>query len=155
VTGEVPGPEGSTMIATTVFPNDPARKFEVDWWDEENHARISSFSIPEKDTAPGGLKIGMSVKEVEALSGAPFTMSGFDWDYGGYADLSGGKLEQLPGGCYPSVRFAPTKQVSADTNIDAVEGDVVVPSSEPLLEKLGVRVESISLGYADTVDEEE
>ena len=36
VTGEVPGPEGITMIATTIFANDPQKQMQVRWWDEEN-----------------------------------------------------------------------------------------------------------------------
>ena len=147
-TGEVDGPEGTTLVATTVFGNDPAKSFQVYWWDETAHAGIASFSVPAGSTAPGGLKLGMTVKEVEALNGGPFTISGFDWDYGGYANFENStKLQELPGGCYPSVRFSTTKEAPEGTNIDPIEGDIQVPTSEPLLVTLDARVESLWLSY--------
>jgi hypothetical protein len=149
VTGQVDGPEGSTVLATTVFPNDPQRSFQVYWWDEDKHASLASFSLPAGDTAPGGLRVGQTVAEIEALNGGPFNISGFDWDYGGFANFGEeSNLLNLPGGCYPSVRFAPTKEAPAGTNIDAVEGDIQVPTTEPLLKTLDARVESVWLSYA-------
>lgn len=149
VTGEVPGPEGSTVLATTVFPNDETRKIEVGWWDEEGLTQLAYFTIPSADISPQGVKTGMTVKEVEALNGAPFEMQGFWWDYGGYANFSGGKLGAPEEGCIVSVRFAPAGESPADLNVEAVSGEVMVPSSEPLLEKLDVRVESLSVSYPD------
>jgi hypothetical protein len=147
-TGEVDGPEGSRMLATTVFPDDPDRRFEVFWWDEESRSVLATFSVPARDTAPGGLRLGMTPAEVAALNGGPFDMSGFDWDYGGYANLGeDSPLLELPGGCYPSIRFAPTKEVPEGTNINAIEGDVQVPSTEPLLDTLDARVSELWLNY--------
>jgi hypothetical protein len=149
VTGEVPGPEGSTVLATTIFPNDPERKIEVGWWDEDNLTQLAYFTVPSGDIAPQGVKTGMTVKEVEALNGVPFEMQGFWWDYGGYANFTGGKLGAADTGCMVSVRFAPKDEYPADLNVDAISGEVQVPSSEPLLETLDVRVESLSVSYPD------
>ena len=41
VSGDVPGPEGTTMFATTVFPNDPERTMEFGWFNEENRTGLS------------------------------------------------------------------------------------------------------------------
>jgi hypothetical protein len=79
VTGEVPGPEGSTVLATTIFPNDDTKRIEVGWWDEENLSQLAYFTVPSGDVSPQGVKTGMTVKEVEALNGAPFEMQGFWW----------------------------------------------------------------------------
>lgn len=147
VTGEVPGPEGSTMLATTIFPDDESRKIEVGWWDEENLTDLAYFTVPPGDTSPQGVRTGMTVKEVEALNEGPFEMQGFWWDYGGYANFSGGRLGAPEEGCLVSVRFAPTVEFSGD--VEAVAGDVLVPSTEPLLEQLDVRVESLSVSYPD------
>ncbi|RYG99218.1 MAG: hypothetical protein EON57_11890, partial [Alphaproteobacteria bacterium] len=65
VTGEVPGPEGSTYIATTVFPDDPARQLVFGWWDETGHRELSQVQRPAADSI-AGLHAGMSVKQVEA-----------------------------------------------------------------------------------------
>lgn len=149
VTGDVPGPEGSTVLATTVFPNDPAKTMEFGWWDEEKHQRLAYFTVPPGDTAPGGLKQGLTVKEVEALNGGPFQMYGFFWDYGGSAGFEGGKLGAVPGGCIVSARFS-TGEYPADLNVDAISGDMQISSSEPLLEKVDARVDTITVAYPDS-----
>jgi hypothetical protein len=149
VTGGIPGPEGSTILATTVFPNDPEKKMEFGWWDEDNLTQLAYFTVPAKDTAPQGVRQGMTVKEVEALNGAPFDMQGFWWDYGGYANFTGGKLAAADAGCIVSVRFAPAADYPQDLNVDAISGEQAVPSTEPLLEQVDARVESVSVSYPD------
>ena len=146
VTGEVPGPEGTTLVATTVFPDDPARSMIFGWWDEVAMAELSYVQLPPGDTAFGVAR-GMSVAEVEALNGEPFSMTGFWWDYGGYAGFQSGALADLPGGCYLSLSFDTTRDIPADLDVGPISGDQQVPSSEPLLEALGVQVVDITLGY--------
>lgn len=146
VTGETDGPEGSTIIATTIFPGDTERQMIVGWWDEENHANLSYVEIPDKDSV-AGLHDGLTVKEVEALNGEPFTLSGFWWDYGGYAGFQSGKLSDIPGGCVVSVSFQPTVYAPDGVNTEAIAGDREIPSSEPLLETLAVKVDSVTIGY--------
>ena len=149
VTGEVPGPEGSTVLATTIFPNDDTKRIEVGWWDEENLSQLAYFTVPSGDVSPQGVKTGMTVKEVEALNGAPFEMQGFWWDYGGYANFTGGKLGAAEEGCIVSVRFAPKDDYPSDLDVTSISGEVQVPSSEPLLEQLDVRVQTLSVSYPD------
>lgn len=146
VTGEVPGPEGTTMIATTVFGGDPAREMQFVWWDDTAMTDLSYVRLPPGDSV-AGLQAGMTVKEVEALNGEPFTMTGFWWDYGGYSGFQSGKLAELPGGCVLSLSFEPKGQTPAGIDDSAVSGDVEVPSDEPLLETLDVRLESVAVGY--------
>lgn len=154
VTGDVPGPEGSTLLATTIFPNDPAKTIEFGWWDEEKHERVAYFTVPPADTAPGGLRKGLTVKEVEALNGGPFQMYGFFWDYGGSAGFEGGKLGTAPGGCIVSARFA-VGDYPADLNVDAISGDTQISSTEPLLEKVDARVDTVTVGYPDSAATED
>ncbi|MBK8082585.1 MAG: hypothetical protein IPK28_01460 [Devosia sp.] len=149
VTGEVPGPEGSTLIATTVFPGDPQRQMEFGWWDEQAFERLAYVTVPPVDTAPGGLRVGMSVREVEALNGGPFEMTGFWWDYGGYAGFEGGELGDIPGGCHVSVSFQPTADIPGDLDVEPIAGDRTVVSGEPLLETVDARIASITVGYPD------
>ena len=154
VTGDVPGPEGSTVLATTIFPNDPAKTIEFGWWDEEKHERVAYFTVPPGDTAPGGLRKGLTVKEVEALNGGPFQLYGFFWDYGGAAVFDGGKLEAAADACSVSVRFA-VGEYPPDLNVDAISGDTQISSSEPLLEKVDARVDTVTVGYPDTTTAED
>ncbi|MBL8592968.1 MAG: hypothetical protein JNK01_09795, partial [Devosia sp.] len=37
----------------------------------------------------------------------------------------------------------------ADLNVDAISGDMQISSSEPLLEKVDARVDTITVGYPD------
>lgn len=147
VTGEVPGPEGTTMIATTVYPGDPEREFQAVWWDEQGRKHLSYVSVPRGDTAPGGLRLGMSVEEVEALNGEPFTLSGFGWDYGGTAGFESGKLAELAGKCHLNLTFQPTAQLPEGTDDTPITGDREVASDLPLLRQVEPRLEEILLGY--------
>lgn len=149
VFGEVPGAEGETMLATTVFPNDEARRFQVGWWDEENRDSIAYFTVPPNDSAPGGVHIGQTVAEVQALNGEPFTLLGFYWDYGGSASFTSGKLASLPGGCSLGVAFEPRKDLPAGVDDTPILGDREVSSTEPLLVDLDARIYDVYLSYPD------
>jgi hypothetical protein len=146
-TGTVYGVEGIELEATTVYPDDPDRVMQFNWWDEEKLEYLSSLELAPSQETPTGVKIGMSVKEVEAINGEPFTIGGFWWDYGGGAVFEKGALANPESGCGFWIRFAPMDEYPADIDVSPVSGEVTVPSSEPLLETLDVRVQSISLGY--------
>src|SRR4051794_1089456 len=109
ITGDVDGPEGTTMVATTVFPKDEQKTFQVYWFDEEKHERISGFTLPLDATGPGGIKIGMAIKDVEKINGKVFKVGGFYWDYGGGANFEGGKLANAEDAtCFLGITFAPS-----------------------------------------------
>ena len=146
-TGTVYGVEGIELKATTVYPDDPDRMMQFNWWDEEKLDYLSSLELAPSQETPTGVKIGMSVGEVEAINGEPFTIGGFWWDYGGGAVFEKGALGNPESGCGFWIRFAPMDEYPEDIDVTPVSGEVTVPSSEPLLETLDVRVQSISLGY--------
>lgn len=145
-TGDVPGPEGTTVLATTVFPGDPDRAIEFGWWDEENLTDPSYANLAPGMAGPKGVRVGMSVSELEELNGEPFTLTGFGWDYGGYAGFPTGNLADLPGGCIVGVRLAPGEYPS-DLDVNAVMGDREVVSGEPLLRQIDARVQSVTIAY--------
>jgi hypothetical protein len=87
------------------------------------------------------------VAEVEALNGEPFKVGGFWWDYGGYANIESGKLAQLEGSCYLSIRFSPGENYSDDIDVTPVSGEVQVSSDDPLLAEIDTRVQVLTLGY--------
>ncbi len=155
VTGEVPGPEGSTMLATTVHPDDPERRLQAVWWDEEGLAGLAHLMLPPAYTAPGGVRIGMSVAEVEALNGEPFVVLGFGWDFGGAAGFETGALADLPGGCRLGLTFRETAELPAGADADAIMGDREVRSDLPLLRQVEPKVADMWIGYPhpDYVDD--
>ena len=147
VTGIVPGPEGMEMLATTVFPDDPQKKMQFGWWDEKNLTQLSYVEIAPSQTAPGGMRIGLNVAELEALNGAPYNISGFWWDYGGSAWFQEGAFVWPEKGCGVSARFDTDVEIPEGLDVLAISGDVTVPSSEPLLEQLDFRVIDVTIGY--------
>lgn len=125
----VDGPEGEQINVTAIYPNDPARRIEVSFRNEEERTGLMSVTLREDASrwiGPGGLKMGDSLEAVEAANGKPFNVSGFAWDYGGFVtEWNGGKLD-LADGCIISVRLAP----EAVDIAPEILGDGVQPSSD-------------------------
>lgn len=146
VTGIVPGPEGTEMLATTVFPGDRRKELQFVWWDEDNLRDPGNIELPTKAVVYGGLRIGTTLEQLEAINGEPFTFNGFGWDYGGFAGFETGYLSNPPGGCTISVRLF---QHAFPEGIDPmpVTGDIIVESTNPLLDQMDVRVDMLSIGY--------
>lgn len=147
VTGDSPGPEGTTVLATTVYPDDPDRTMVFGWWDEENLSELSYVELAPGDSA-FGVSRGMGVDAVEALNGEAFTMTGLWWDYGGYAGFQSGALAELAGDCSLSLRFDTALNVPDGLDVGSISGDQQIASDEPLLEQLSVEVTQVTLGYA-------
>lgn len=146
VTGTVPGPESSEMLATRVFPDDPDRMLEFVWWNEAALSDPSYIALPPEALAPGGVRIGQTLPEVQAINGEPFTLTGFGWDYGGFAGFESGALSDIPGDCMLSLRFDPGE---APDGLDTLPtmGDRELSSDDPLLAQMPVTVYSLSVGY--------
>ena len=147
VTGEVPGAEGTPMIATTLFPGDADREAQVRWWDEEEMQFVAGVTLARGDTGPLGVRAGMPIAEVEAINGEPFPLLGFYWDYGGGAGFQSGKLGALPGGCFLNIGFTPTNDDLPQDIVDAISGDMELMSNQPEVQQAGVVVESINLYF--------
>jgi hypothetical protein len=145
-TGIVPGPEGTEMLATEVYPDSAKRRLQFVWWNEEARTDLSYVELPPKMTGPGGVRYGMSVAQVEALNGAPFTLSGFGWDYGGHAGFEAGALSNLPGGCAVGVTFSP-ENYPEGLEVDEIIGDRPVQSTNPLLRQVNARVDLVFVSY--------
>ena len=151
--GDVPGPEGSTEKATIVFAEDPERRIEIQWQDEEKRARPLAITVGNEDaksrwSAPLGIKLGTSVQEIQKITGKPFPITGFEWDLGGYAHLQKTKLEKLPGGCTLSLRFT-LDSIPEGKKYKKLVGDVKVRSDDKVLLELKPRVQFFTIGYAD------
>lgn len=146
VTGTVYGAEGIEMLGTTIYPDEPGKSVEIIWYDEENLAYPASVELPEGVTGPGGLRLGMTIDEVEELNGQPFKLGGFWWDYGGYAYFEVGELFEPSTDCFVSVRFLPG-EFSEDIDTTAVSGDVELDSDMPLLDEIDTRVTSLIVHY--------
>jgi hypothetical protein len=148
VNGTIDGPEGSTLDATLVFPEDPARRLALLWQDEVSRARPAAILIQDRSewVGPGGIRLGTTLAEVEAANGAPFNILGFGWDYGGSAGFEEGTLADLPGGCVLSLTFQIDESVEGP-EFDAIMGDKQFRSDNPLIRKAAPTVSQIAVGY--------
>ncbi len=121
---QLDGPEGTTLDGIKLFPGTD-RELELIYDQEGDEKIVTDVVIVGKAWKfENGLKVGMSLPEVEKINGKPFKVSGFDWDYGGFANFEGGKLEYGV-----SVRFYPT----AETVSEKLSGDVQISSTDKAL----------------------
>lgn len=87
-------------------------------------------------SAPEGVRVGMTLQEVEELAG-PFRVAGFGWDYGGAADMAGTPLEGL------LLRFRLPD--GADMREAEVMGDCMFDSGDPGMQSVNPVLQSISV----------
>ena len=130
---KIPGAEGQEMDGAKLFPGTDREL--VITWDPENKQSPVVFDISIVGKAwkfDNGLRVGMTVEEVEKVNGKAFKISGFGWDYGGYAKFEGGKLFGKV-----SVRFMPQvenlpEQICGERDISST--DKVLRSVKPVVE---------------------
>ncbi len=130
---DLPGPEGSTFPGAKLFEGSD-RELEIIWDPEKEKTKVV-FDIRVIGTAwkfENGLKVGLGIEEVEKINGKPFQIAGFSWDYGGYANFKGGKLDAKV-----SIRFNP----SSDDIPDYLQGDKQISSTDKKLRAVKPLVE--------------
>lgn len=131
---KIPGAEGEEIDGAKLFA-DTDRELEI-VWDPDNEKKQVVFDIRVMGKAwkfENGLKSGMTVEEVEKINGKPFKIAGFEWDYGGYANFEGGKLEGKV-----SIRFSPTTEnvpeyLSGDKQLSSA--DKKLRAAKPLVDE--------------------
>ncbi|SFL69932.1 hypothetical protein SAMN04488125_12166 [Methylorubrum salsuginis] len=157
VTAKLDGAEGETVPGTVVYPKDPSRRLEVTWWDTARRRGLSGITLRGRSEwtvrTPGqardtvGLRTGLA--ELEEANEKPFRISGFGWDYGGYAtSWKGGRLDHMAGGCSLSIRFDPDAK-APEKALAKVTGDREFGSSEPALRAVKPVPSSITVGWPE------
>ena len=135
---EVAGGEGDTLPGAVVFKG-TAREVEVVFNPEGDKKEIIDVRIIGNGWKfPDDLRKGMTLEQVEKVNGKPFKVLGFEWDYGGYADFTGGKLAGKV-----SVRFT---HHQADLDHSLV-GDREIASTDKKLRAAKPVVSEISIGF--------
>jgi hypothetical protein len=137
--------QGAQVGVTVLFPKDPHRRLEV-WWQNPNRTGTYLIDIAGQSvwTAPKGLRLGLSLEQLEKLNKKPFKIKGFDEnDVASVADWDGGELASLPGGCNAGVSLhAGTKTAATELpNKDEYSSD------DPALRALRPTVSEILIGY--------
>jgi hypothetical protein len=140
---------GSKVPASVLFPKDPKRRLEV-WW-ANPAARSDTYLIVingKSDwSAPGGLRLGLNLAQLEKLNHKPFKLKGFDKDgTATVSDWDGGALTSLPGGCKSGVSLRADPKVAADT-VAALPADKEYSSADSEMRAVKPAVSEILIGY--------
>jgi hypothetical protein len=140
---------GSKVPASVLFPNDPKRRLEVWWSNITARKDIHLIVIGGQSTwtAPGGLRLGQTLEQVEKLNHKPFKLKGFDKDrIATGRDWDGGALVTVAGGCKPGVSLRADAKASAEA-IGALSVDEEYSSSDPAIRAAKPTVSEILIGY--------
>jgi hypothetical protein len=140
---------GSKVPASVLFPNDPKRRLEVWWSNITARKDIHLIVIGGQSTwaAPGGLRLGQTLEQVEKLNHKPFKLKGFDKDrIATGSDWDGGALAAVAGGCKPGVSLRADAKASAE-KIGALSVDEEYSSSDPAIRAAKPTVSEILISY--------
>jgi hypothetical protein len=146
---EVSGDAGGTLMASVLFPNDPKRRLEVLWDDNQSRAGTALIVITDQSTwtAPKGLHLGLPLAALEKLNGKPFKLKGLDKnERSQVSDWNGGALVMLPGGCKLGIWLKADAKASPDARA-AMTGDQEFDSSDAAVKAVKPVVGEILLGY--------
>jgi hypothetical protein len=132
---KIPGAEGEEIDGARLFGGTD-REIEIIFNPEGDEKEIWDVRIIGKGWKfANGLTPKMSIAELEKINGKPYLVNGFDWDYGGWANFEGGKLEGKV-----SIRFSPEGDVD-----QSLSGDKQIPSTNKKLRAAKVSMTDISV----------
>ena len=141
--------DGSKVPASVLFPNDPKRRLEVWWSNPVAHSDIHLIVIGGQSiwTAPGGMRLGQTLEQVEKLNHKPFKLKGYDKNrIATVSDWDGGALATLAGGCTSGLSLRPNPKTSAEA-IGALTADKEYSSSDLAIRATKPTVSEILIGY--------
>ena len=146
---DVEAGDGSKVPASVLFPDDPKRRLEVWWSNLTARSNIYLIVIGGQSTwaAPGGLRLGQTLEQLEKLNHKPFKLKGFDKDrIATGSNWDGGALATVAGGCRPSVSLRADAKASA-REIRTLSADKEYSSSDPAIRAAKPTVSEILIGY--------
>jgi len=135
--------------ATVLFDSDPTRRLVVFWKDEKTRTKPVSVAIeaPSTWTGPGGVRNGLTLKDLEKLNGGGFSVTGFGGIGGGEASKLNGPFADLPGDCTLKIRFEPGIANPLPPRFASVTGDVLIASTNLVLRRVRPQIVQWSINY--------
>jgi hypothetical protein len=141
--------DGTKVGASVLFPKDPKRRLEIWWQNPANRSGTYLILINGQSSwsAPGGLKLGLTLAELEKLNHKPFKLKGFDKNNTAtVSDWDGGALATMQGGCKSGVSLQPDSKAASDA-VAALPADKEFSSSDAPMRELKPKVSEILIGY--------
>ena len=139
---------GTKVPASVIFPDDPRQRLEV-WWKNASSSGTYLIVINGQSdwTAPGGLRLGLTLAELEKLNHKSFKLKGFDKNgIAAISDWGGGEFASLAGGCNAGLNLRADPKVSAKI-IGALLPNKEYASSNPQMRTAKPTVSEILIGY--------
>lgn len=146
---EVDTAAGNKVMASVLFGKDPKRRLEVWWSDQANRSDTHLIVINGQShwTAPGGLRLGLTLAQLEKLNRRLFKLLGFDKDkVAALSDWAGGQLGSIPGGCKVGINLRADPKTSAAA-LGAVSADHEYSSADTAMRAANPTVSEILIGY--------
>lgn len=146
---QVDAGSGGSVMASVLFANDPKQRLEVWWNKEQSRSDVHLIVINGQSSwaAPGNLRLGLTLAEVEKLNHKPFKMFGFNKEnVAALSDWNGGQLTAPPGGCKVGVSLRADPKATADA-LSAFPPDHEFASTDAALRAVNPRVSEILVGY--------
>ncbi len=146
---QVDAASGGKAMASVLFAKDPKRRLEV-WWSRPSNRSDTHLIVingASEWTAPGELRLGLTLAELQQLNGKPFMLSGFDKsNVSTLSSWNGGALTSPAGGCKVgiSLRAATTAPASA---VSALSADREFTSADAALRAVSPTVSEILVAY--------
>jgi hypothetical protein len=142
---QVDAASGAKVMASVLFAKDPKRRLEV-WWSKpatRTETHLIVINGQSDWIAPGELRLGLTLAQLEQLNGKSFKLLGFNKDrVSTLTDWNGGQLTGLPGGCKigVSLRADPNAPPSALSNAPADRGfssaDAALRAANPTVSEI-------------------
>lgn len=137
--------DGMEWPGLAVYPDDPEKRVEVFWW-EEDPTRVQLVRIQGESSlwkTAEGVSLGTTLSELESLNGKPFELLGLAWDFGGgVTNWNGGKLEGL------TLRLDASPEASyTDEEASQILGDQQVSSDNLVMRKVNPAVFQITVSF--------
>jgi hypothetical protein len=156
--------EGEVEMGTGLFIGNETKELRILWADPEkkaNPASIEFYGGKSVWKTANGISLGTPLSKVQEINGKPFTLYGFDWDYGGMvADSNAGAIQGLPHedpekGHMPvtlSLRFEPDYDNKPNEKLSQIAGDAEFSSDHPVMQEIDPVVRTIHVSFDEPVE---
>jgi len=146
---QVDGSSGTRVMASVLFGKDAARRLEV-WWSKSatrSDTHLIVINGRSDWSAPGAIRLGLTLPDLERLNGRPFMLSGFDTsNVATLSNWNGGELATLPGGCKVGISLRPAVTATASA-LRALPADREFTSADAALRAVNPTVSEILVAY--------